>query len=41
MADKGRTAIDLDTSCVAVSAQGRIMVEESVYFAQARNTLDL
>jgi hypothetical protein len=27
MADKGRTAIDLDTSCVAVSAQGRILVE--------------
>ena len=34
MADKGRTAIDLDTSCVAVSDKGAILIEECVYFAQ-------
>ena len=30
----GKTAIDLDTSCVAVSSTGAIMMEECAYFAQ-------
>lgn len=34
---RGNTAIDLDTSCVALGFDGRVLMEESVYFAQLRS----
>jgi tellurium resistance protein TerZ len=34
---RGGGAIDLDTSCVAVSFAGRILEQETVYFAQLRS----
>ena len=34
---RGNTAIDLDTSCVALSFDGRVLQEECVYFAQLRS----
>ena len=33
----GNRAIDLDTSCVALDFQGRVLMEECVYFAQLRS----
>ena len=34
---RGGQAIDLDTSCVALSFQGKILEDESVYFAQLQS----
>ena len=34
----GETAIDLDTSCVAVDHSGNILLDESVYFADLSNS---
>mmetsp|Transcript_56767 Transcript_56767/g.112720 ORF Transcript_56767/g.112720 Transcript_56767/m.112720 type:complete len:378 (+) Transcript_56767:11-1144(+) len=33
----GRTAIDLDTSCVAMSDRGQVLLRECAYFAQLRS----
>ena len=35
---RGGQAIDLDTSCVALSFQGKILEDETVYFAQLKST---
>ena len=37
MLKAGREAIDLDTSCVALSDRGEVIMEECVYFAQLRS----